>query len=385
MRCEAAGLDLQRIASVMAEAEELLRDAPCGSLPWVQAVFAYIQGAMLAGRIGDLLAAIGRLREAVPVPEALGKMSFAFIPAILLLEILGQVEDASAMEAQLISIVAATDDREPIARFWRLVAVAMRAAYAHEDPWTALQDSDALQPICDATGGEHMFLVMQVLRGMNLWFLGAVAAAEPILKESAAADEALGVASSVRRFALAWLLADRGALDEARALAAQLVEHGRAQGNPLAEGRGHWVLAEVLRRAGDLDAADRESAVALGMAVPLDRPGVLGTLAMLRLAGGRAADALAAAEEATAACAAMGGCGQYRGAFVRLARAEALHATGALEAAREAIADARARLLATADEIPDPGFRASFLEAVPENARTLALARAWGGEPAPRP
>jgi len=35
-----------------------------------------------------------------------------------------------------------------------------------------------------------------------------------------------------------------------------------------------------------------------------------------------------------------------------------------------------------ADKIPDPGHRASFLEHVPENARTLALA-AWVGDPAP--
>jgi gamma-glutamyltranspeptidase/glutathione hydrolase len=48
-----------------------------------------------------------------------------------------------------------------------------------------------------------------------------------------------------------------------------------------------------------------------------------------------------------------------------------------------AIADARARLLTTAGRIGDPAYRRSFLEDVPENARTLALAHAWLGEPAP--
>jgi hypothetical protein len=75
----------------------------------------------------------------------------------------------------------------------------------------------------------------------------------------------------------------------------------------------------------------------------------------------------------------MGGCGIFRGAFVRLAHAEALHATGAHDAARHAIADARTRLLDIAQRIPDPDYRKSFLEHVPENARTLALARAWLG------
>jgi hypothetical protein len=82
-----------------------------------------------------------------------------------------------------------------------------------------------------------------------------------------------------------------------------------------------------------------------------------------------------------ARCDAMGGCGLFRGAFVRLAHAEALHATGAEDAARRAIADARARLVAIAGKIADPSYRTSFLEQVPENARTLALARAWLGEP----
>jgi hypothetical protein len=36
-----------------------------------------------------------------------------------------------------------------------------------------------------------------------------------------------------------------------------------------------------------------------------------------------------------------------------------------------------------ADRIADPDYRASFLDQVPENARTLALAAAWLGDPAP--
>ncbi|HEX7837055.1 MAG TPA: hypothetical protein VF469_06300, partial [Kofleriaceae bacterium] len=97
------------------------------------------------------------------------------------------------------------------------------------------------------------------------------------------------------------------------------------------------------------------------------------------LAQGRAGEALAATEEAMARYTAMG-CSMFRGAFVRLAHAEALHATGAHDAARAAIAQARAYLRAVADKIADPGYRVSFLEQVPENARTLALASAWLGE-----
>ncbi|HEU4731834.1 MAG TPA: hypothetical protein VFT22_28260, partial [Kofleriaceae bacterium] len=114
----------------------------------------------------------------------------------------------------------------------------------------------------------------------------------------------------------------------------------------------------------------------------LELPGALATLSALRLAQRRAEDALAAAEDAVARCASMGGCGLFRGAFVRLTHAEALHATGAHDAARHAISGARARLLTIASRIADPAYRRSFLEDIPENARTLALARAWLDETA---
>ncbi|HEX8110512.1 MAG TPA: hypothetical protein VF516_22420, partial [Kofleriaceae bacterium] len=102
----------------------------------------------------------------------------------------------------------------------------------------------------------------------------------------------------------------------------------------------------------------------------------------LRLAQSRVAEAVAAAEDAVARCTTMGGCGMFRGAFVRLARAEALHASGAHDAARHAIADAQGRLLAIADRIGDPAYQHSFLHNVPENARTLTLVRSWLGETA---
>jgi hypothetical protein len=60
---------------------------------------------------------------------------------------------------------------------------------------------------------------------------------------------------------------------------------------------------------------------------------------------------------------------------VRLTYAEALSATGSHDEARRVIFDAEARLLEVAAKIGDPAWRRSFLEAIPENAGTLALAR----------
>ncbi len=59
----------------------------------------------------------------------------------------------------------------------------MRGSYAHEDPWQALEHSDAIQPIFDATGYELMLLNMQLFRGLNRWYLGRFAPAGALLEE----------------------------------------------------------------------------------------------------------------------------------------------------------------------------------------------------------
>lgn len=68
-------------------------------------------------------------------------------------------------------------------------------------------------------------------------------------------------------------------------------------------------------------------------------------------------------------------------ALVRLVHAEALGASGDHDAALKAITDAATRLLARADKL-EGAMREGFLARVPENARTLALARAWTTAPA---
>jgi eukaryotic-like serine/threonine-protein kinase len=383
IRAEAASESMQLLGSGIADAEELMRSAPRGSVPWTQALSVYFQGTMVAGRITDLLAGIEALRDVEPVPEAVERMALAFVTAVGCLDFLGRISEGNTVEEQFFAVVRPTSDRQPLARFWWNVLISARAAWAHEDPWQGLQHSNENQALFELLGGERIFLNAHLFGGLNLWFLGALAPAERALEAIEAADETMGFASSMRRWCLAWLRADRGELDQACSVATELSEHGRTHHIAMDESRGRWALAEVLRRMRDLEAAEREIRTALGMLIPIEQPGALATLSAIRLAQGRADDALATAEDAVARCAAMGGCGLFRGAFVRLARCEALHATGAHEAARRAIGAARDRLFAIAGRIADPAYRQSFLEVVPENARTRALARAWLGEAAP--
>jgi tetratricopeptide (TPR) repeat protein len=361
----------------LVEVEELLRTAPPGSIPWTQGMFAFHLGAMVAGRTEEFLASLAQLREVTPAPGAAGGMALVFLGAVFILDSIGRLTEATTLEEPFLALARARGDHEPFARLWWNYAVGLRAAYAHDDPWTGLSHCEAMRVIVDAIGGEATMRHMQLLRGMNQWYLGVYGLAAQALEAIPTADTAMGMASSQRRFFLSWLYADRGELDRAHALATQLCASRSAIHDRMGESRGRWVLAEVLHRMGEFDAAERELALALAMAIPHERPGALGTLSRLRLAQGRPTEALAAAQDALARDAAMGGCGMFRGAFVRLAHAEALHATGAHEAAAGAIARARDRLHTIAGKIADPDYRASFLSYVPENAQTLALAHAW--------
>lgn len=115
----------------------------------------------------------------------------------------------------------------------------------------------------------------------------------------------------------------------------------------------------------------------------IDCPGVLATRAALYLWQGRAAEALEAAEHGLSWYETVGGSWFCRGPRLRLVHAGRLAAVGQRGAAHRAIGAARDRVLTTAGEIADPDYRTSFLQAVPENRRTLDLAREWlgGGSP----
>ena len=177
---------------------------------------------------------------------------------------------------------------------------------------------------------------------------------------------------------LAQALAGRGALAEATAVAEESAElAGRGDAAKGVAG-ARALLAQLRLAGGDLDGAEADARATLAAgAVPILRPAVLTTLGMVLLARGRAAEAVAVFEEAMALPGTLGRMGGVEGRL-RLAHAEALDASGRGAEARSAVAAARDRLVALAGKIDDAAWRESFLRRVPENARTFALAEAWG-------
>ncbi|MDI1435056.1 serine/threonine-protein kinase [Polyangium sorediatum] len=373
--CEASAWALRDAEQAVRRADEVLSTALPGSPSWAQAGFMKVAGCAFLGRIDDLVAALPTLLSAEPDPEARSMMITTVTSCSFLLDVVGMLRVGEPALARGFALCADAEATDVAAKATPARYLALRCNYADEDPWRALQYAlQALHP--SVLGNGRLDETARVHLAVAYTLLGAFSDAESAWGDITLGAFDLGYLSSNRPFVQAWASADRGDLGEARRRAEELVAFGRTSGRALDEGRGRWALAEVLRRAGELERADQEIKAALPMAIPLDQPGMLATLAALRLAQDRPHEALAVAREAMAKYETMRACSMFfRSAFLRVVHAECLQETGNHEAAKAALADAKEWLLAIAAKIGDDRYRKSFLENVPENRRILEFAQ----------
>jgi hypothetical protein len=213
--------------------------------------------------------------------------------------------------------------------------------------------------------------------------LGAFERAVRQLRDALDTSTRLGLhtIAATARQNLGLALVHTGAIEQAIAEQSRAATEFMDAGNRRMEAASRYYLGYIKLRAGDLIGAEETCRDAVEMAagpplLPPIRAEGMAILATVLLARGNAAEALTAATEARRLLEEMGGIDGGE-SIIRLAHAEALHATGDAAAATAAIVEARARLEERASKIGDAALRAGFVEGVPENARTLALAAAW--------
>lgn len=382
--CLAHFWQLEHLAAAHPYADEVLRIAPHGSVPWLWGMLIRQNGALMRGDIEQFDAAVEELMTIEPsTGHACGSLIFTLATAVIGFDYIGRIQQGDIVMNRL-NVLA----ESPIARSAGMLFLpphgmpSMRQCYTQEHPLEGLREAEVARELASRIGDYRFRDMMGVLFvSLNRWLLGDALEAERVLLASKMPDDAFGYVSSLRPFMLAWICADRGALDEGRSHASRLVQAGQTRNLLVDEGRGHWALGEVLRRMGDWNAANVELETAkslLSMVCALDVPGVLASLAALRHAEGRSDEALAIAEEALAMYTKTGACSQFfRGAFLRLTHAEILKSLGRNDDACAAIQKARDSILANADKIDVPTLRTSFLENIPENKKTLDHARLW--------
>jgi len=291
----------------------------------------------------------------------------------------GQPARAEAFYRRFRALSAALPPGDPALDVWVYDTRAFFALYngALEEAASAFEATAAC---FDALGNLRGAASTRSNLGYTYLCLGAYGEAELVLREALRESKRLALThlSAVIKQNLGGVLAHRGALAEARALEMEAAALFEAQKNPRLEGAARVYLAQVLARAGEIDSARAELDLAEAALAgsPRGRARALAARARIELVRGRHAAAFDAASEAVALIAPLGG--DEDEVKIRLALAEATEAGGDREGARRALAAARAALLDRAAKLSDERWRQSYLERVPEHARTLALASFWG-------
>lgn len=225
----------------------------------------------------------------------------------------------------------------------------------------------------EVAGDERTLAQQRTNLGYALTLLGAPET-EQVLEDGIREAERLGLPlqAGTHRQNLGLVLMRKGRLAEALATERASIDTFRAAGDKRFEAASHVYLATILEAARDWAGAESAAKVALaiGASYPARRATALAALAAARLGRGESELALEAAREGMTILAELGALeeGEEK---LRFVHAQALRATGATEAADEALAVARAKLRERAARIADPTWRASFLANVPENVMLL--------------
>ena len=173
-------------------------------------------------------------------------------------------------------------------------------------------------------------------------------------------------------------------LDLAKRVEQRAIDAGVEQKDPRLEGTSRIYMSGILYRmnnhAGALSEAERAVEL-LANLIPLKTVALAAETRAL-LASKRIDEALEAAGEAMHHLETLGGLEEGE-ALVRLVYAEALDAADREEEAKAAIGTARDRLSRARGRISNLTWRVSFLERVPDHARTIELANDLGLDDSP--
>ncbi|AKT37089.1 serine/threonine-protein kinase PknK [Chondromyces crocatus] len=356
------------------EARQLL---PRGSSAWLSAAAEAAASALSRGARDDLIAIAEDLRRAVPTElEATDVAVLARVAQILLR---AGLADAAAPLVAMLEAAPREAHADPHVAGQLAAVVGVRALFAGDVAASAMAFAES-SALFEQAGDTRNAITTRVNHAVARLCLGSYPEAEAELRRALPEGERMGLYQLVTwiKHNLGIALLHQGELAEARALEEEAIEAGLVRGHVWTEVGARCTLALVLLRLGELEEAEREAkhAVQVCDASLPARCTALAVLAQTRLWQARAGEALGPATEAMQTLTDLGGLDEGE-ALVRLVYAEAQRACGQERAALEAISAARWRLLERAALIADETWRRRFLEAVPENNRTMALSKRW--------
>ncbi len=359
----------------------VLAELKPGSRLWCWLINWLYVGYSLSGNSG-LAAALGQeLLRTRPEPEA----------RVLYIEALGSEaslsiqggarQEASAFIARIVELCTEDSPDAPTERAWSSYIHGFFSLLFEARPW---QSRAWLEEGCRGlfeVGQDRNVVGARAIWAHALEALGDRAGAETLLRESLALGQQWRVLPSVTyiQLQLGQLLAG-GSEPRQREEALALANTQQLGGPSLFLGLTHTLKARVAVNGGDLTEAETRAREACEILTPFpfQRRMAQTLWTQVLLSQGRAAEAREVATLGVQRLEQSGSDGA--GAVgLRLALAEACLAEGDVETGEAALRRALQCLRARARDIPEAAARERFLHQVPENARTLELARQrWG-------
>ena len=359
---------------------EAAAHSPPGSVAWFQPMAIVMEA---AGKLGQYDAVEQRMREideVEPAPDASGEQVDCLASGATMLVLGGRSEAARTFTERLERRLSSETTPAPRAQA-RVHYLRGAQALNEGDPGRGLMATEACYAEFRNAGDARAACMVQADVGYACAQLGLYERAEKELRSSLATAERMGlqyvVAATQENLGLVLGCLDReGASEEARDLEQRAALAFRIQGDRRMEGSSMAYLALLQHRYGDFVEAEATArrAVEVVERIPTTRAYALAILGQVLLSQRRAAEAMGPAGEAMTLLESLGGIDEGE-TLVRLVYAEALANNDRCVEAERAATAARDRLLARAARIADPEWRRSFLERVPENVRTMALAQ----------
>ncbi|WNG37751.1 protein kinase [Archangium violaceum] len=363
----------------------LLLELRAGGYPWCK----LMEFLIINGSLGPQVEGVGELADRLwqATPEEGARAAYAETVCFMTLRMtwLGARREALAWLERMAGLGGEGSTHTLSIQAWAGYASGFALHHLEPRPWQSLlRIRQSMQ--CFREMGWPEWIGPQVTEGLVLAALGELPAGLSALREGQAAGERSGdfISLTFARSHLMLVLSgspDKAEREEARALAREWVERQQPLGAPFMA-MALLALARVALTGGELDEAEARARQAC---VPRSPYHVLPARALLSaalLAQGRAAEARQEASRGVQELEAMGNAGATS-VGLTLALAEACFADGDTGAGEAALREALRHVHTRAADIPEAPHRERFLHQVPENARTLSLARERGLHPPP--
>ena len=356
-------------------AEQAMQLLDTGSEAWWEAAALRMNMAIIVGKTGPFVDTLQQVSSVEFPASTTHSAVFACAYASMALHRVGRHGQAK----ELVDRIAGLDEASAglIAAGYTSIALVYQARYADSSPGAAYDHaSRAVQ--CFTNAGDRWGLAgAEIELAKALCTLGAYDVAAAMFREILVRMRDNGVRyledATVNYLGLA--IARQGRLDDAIELfVASLGARGVTGG--LSAGLARFHLAAVYRLAGQLDKAEAEARAAARASLPLPpmRPAALASLARIVHEQGKTEDAQKLMAEARIAVSRSPVIDEGEAFYDAIDIAMHLEA-GERAAAAAKARDAYRRLMKRRDTIEHEHLRRSFVEASPDNADVIRLAR----------